>query len=269
MHTRTVKVLRLALTLTLAIAGVGVGPAYAQMTAPVHLADIEHINKLCPGLVLEDNGHTFTDVAASYLDHLYPEEGWGRNAKRGNPSDPSHDALWYPNPRSPIKGSVVDIIGAAGSPGAFPAWIDQTAETIRLGTTGGYIKPSGKLPPCLGIGEPTPPPPGPTPPPDPPNSTEGRKDVSEVLSRLDQVLTRLQAIESRLSTVEGAIADIGEAVPLDPALADFIRNLAGDGPGEGRPNHLTDLLQRLDRNYQAIQDVGGKVSGGGGRRWPF
>jgi hypothetical protein len=119
----------------------------AAQYAPDRSHVVRDVANAHPGLVLRD--HEFTNRVVLELRARYPQDGWCRNAKRGNFADPSHDAIWMPDSRSPIGGSIIDIIGSAGASNASPAWIDQTAETIRQGTRGGCIEPSGAVPPPL------------------------------------------------------------------------------------------------------------------------
>ena len=65
---------------------------------------------------------------------------WGYNGKRGNSSDPSHDAIAYNWGADRDEGTtnvyIIDVIGGhcGSNPGA--AWIDQTAVTAQQGTIG-------------------------------------------------------------------------------------------------------------------------------------
>lgn len=215
-------------------------PVAAQSYAPNHLADVQHVDAACPGLILQD--HAFTNAVVLYLEQRYPSEGWGRNAKRGNSDDPSHDAIWYPTSASPLAGAVIDIIVAAGSPGASPAWIDQTAATIAAGTTGGYIRPSGELPACL-TGDPSAPGPGPSEPVQPAPAV----DLAPVLAALAVIQRDVSEIKAR-----------DQSQPIDDAALDaFLRDMVGDGPdGDGPlPPHVTDIKQRLDVIRQLLEQL--------------
>jgi hypothetical protein len=203
-------------------------PAAAQLQAPVRLEVVERVAAACPGFILQD--HAFTDAVATLL--WREDARWGRNGKRGNAGDPSHDAIAWRNPASPFGVSIVDIIGAAGSPAASPAWIDQTQATIDARTTGVWVQPSGVLPACLGnSGGGTVPPPVVVPPqPQPP-----AVDLTPVLLKLDDIDARLAALEAR-------------PVPDTASYDAFVRDMTGDGPdGPGPlPPHVTDLKQRID-----------------------
>ncbi len=155
--------------------------AVAQ-TAPNRADVVARVDRACPGLVQTD--HAFTDTVASVL-HL-EDSRWGRNGKRGNPADLSHDAIAYRDPAGPGGVTIVDIIAAAGSPDARPAWQDVTAATVAAGTIGAWVAPSGSLPRCIGGVTPPPPPPPPPPP-----------DLTDVLVTLARIEDRLTAIENR------------------------------------------------------------------------
>lgn len=236
---RTLRLLLALLTLA--------APAAAQTAySPNRLADIQYVADQCPGLINQD--HAFTDAAASYLAQKYPAEGWGRNAKRGNANDPSHDALWYPTGASRIGGAIIDIIVGAGGGNASPSWQDKTDETIAGATTGGYIAPSGRLPACLSGGSTPPTGGGSTPPP--PTSTPG-VDLKPVLDALARVEARQGALEER-------VAGLDFSQPIDySALDTFVRDMTGDGPdGAGpEPPHITDLKQRLDVLRSSLEQL--------------
>lgn len=207
--------------------------AFAQLQAPNRLDVVERVHAACPGLIQQD--HAFTDAVATLLNQ---EDGrWGRNGKRGNTSDPSHDAIAWKNPAVPFGVSIVDMIGCAGggpncSPS--PAWIDQTAETLRLNTTGAWVAPSGRLPACLTGATP---PPVTTPPPL--TQTVNLQPVLEALARLQADVAELKARPQP------------EPPPsVDLAIVEsYVDDMVGAGPGGDPavvPNHITDLKQRLD-----------------------
>lgn len=206
--------------------------AHAQTAyAPDRSDVVRRVAAACPGLIFDD--HRFTDATASVL--WMEDARWGRNGKRGNANDLSHDAIAYRTSASPLGVAIIDIIGAAGSAAASPAWIDQTDETILVGTTGVWVQPSGVLPACLTGTTPAPvPDPGtpPTPVPDPPPTT----DLSEVLSALQRIDARLGALEARTPT-------------LPPVVSTYIDSMIGSGPAGDPatvPNHITDIKQRID-----------------------
>lgn len=200
----------------------------AQLQAPNRRGVVERVAEACPGFILQD--HAFTDAVATLLNA--EDARWGRNGKRGNAGDLSHDALAFRNPGSPFGVSVVDIIGAAGSSQAAPAWIDQTQATIDARTTGVWVAPSGRLPACLTGSGPVPPPDTPPPVVTPPPPTV---DLADLIVALDRIDGRLAAIESR--PVEAP--DLG-------LLNLYIDAMVGAGPGGASENHVTDLKQRLD-----------------------
>ena len=207
--------------------------AFAQEAAPNKVGVVQDVADRCPGLVLQD--HAFTDAVATVLNQQ--DARWGRNGKRGNVNDPSHDALAFRNPQSRAGGvSIVDIIVGAGGQFATPGWQDVTQATIDGGTIGAWVAPSGKLPACLSGGSvpPTQPPPNSVPPP-----TQPAPSVD-----LGPILSSLARIEARLATLEALSAD------GDPALLKaFIDDMVGAGPANDPgvfPNHITDLKERLD-----------------------
>lgn len=211
--------------------------AHAQTAyAPDRSDVVRRVAAACPGLIFED--HRFTDAVASVL---YSDDArWGRNGKRGNANDLSHDAIAYRTSASPLGVAIIDIIGAAGSASASPAWIDQTDETIRVGTTGVWVQPSGVLPACLTGAAPAPVPDPGTPVPTPPTT-----DLSEVLSALARIDARLGALEARTPT-------------LPPVVSAYVDAMVGSGPAgdpAAVPNHITDILQRIDANRAALEQL--------------
>lgn len=205
-------------------------PAFAQLQAPNRQDVVERVAAACPGFILQD--HAFTDAVATVLNQ--EDARWGRNGKRGNPNDPSHDAIAFRNPSSPFGVSVVDIIGAAGSSSASPAWIDQTQATIDARTTGVWVRPSGVLPACLTGGS-TPPPPGPTPPP---VATTPAVDLAPVLTALAKLQADVDELKNRPQP-DPAPPDLG-------MVYEYIDDMIGNGPAGGTGPHVTDLKERLD-----------------------
>lgn len=205
-------------------------PAFAQLQAPNRRDVVERVAAACPGFILQD--HAFTDAVATVLNQ--EDARWGRNGKRGNPNDPSHDAIAFRNPSSPFGVSVVDIIGAAGSSSASPAWIDQTQATIDARTTGVWVAPSGRLPACLTGGSnpgPVTPPPVVTPPPAP-------VDLTPVLTALARLQADVDELKNRPQP-EPAPPDLG-------LLNMYVDAMIGNGPEGATDNHVTDILKRLD-----------------------
>lgn len=215
--------------------------AHAQLTAPNRRDVVEHVAERCPGLIRQD--HAFTDAVATVLNR--EDERWGRNGKRGNAKDPSHDAIAYRNPASPFGVSIVDIIGAAGSPSASPAWIDQTQATINAGTTGVWVRPSGVLPACLTGGPVT---------PDEPAPDEGSGEPAAPAVDLGPVLAALAAIDARLAALERRPA-FGRQDLAN--VEGYVDDMIGRGPADDpdTPNHVTDLKERADRNRALLEDI--------------
>lgn len=202
------------------------------LQAPNRIDVVRRVAAACPGLILQD--HAFTDAVATLLHQ--EDARWGRNGKRGNDGDLSHDAIAWTNPASPFGVSIVDIIGLAGAPDASPAWIDQTQETINQRTTGVWVRPSGRLPACLSDDGGTPAPPPVVQPPPP-------VDLTEVLVALSRIDTRLGDIETRLAALESRPA------PSLDLFATYVDDMIGHGPGDNPavvPNHVTDIKKRLD-----------------------
>ncbi len=208
--------------------------AYGQgLQAPRRLDVVERVHAACPGFIRQD--HAFTDAVATLLNA--EDARWGRNGKRGNPNDPSHDALAFRNPASPFGVSVVDIIGAAGSSSASPAWIDQTQATIDARTTGVWVRPSGVLPACLSGGSSQPPPDKP-PPVD--TITETLAEVRATQAVQSAMLREVRDRLIRLKAMDPPPADLG-------MLNEYIDDMVGNGPGGEAPNHVTDIKERIDK----------------------
>jgi hypothetical protein len=223
MRTRTVKDLPLSAAAAGLLVLVLAGPGRAAQYAPVRLDVIERVDRACPGMVLQD--HAFTDAVATVLHR--EDARWGRNGKRGNPTDPSHDAIAFRTPASPFGVAVIDIIASAGSPSARPAWIDQTDATITAGTTGVWVAPSGVLPACLTGGSTAPGPGQPAPP-------VAQTDLTDVLVALGRIEDRLMRVESAMRH-----DDLG-------TITRYVDDMVGDGPVDGTGPHITDLKMRLD-----------------------
>jgi hypothetical protein len=168
-------------------------PVGAQ-APPNEFATVVEVHEKCPGLIFRD--HEFTDAVFSRLHAKDPR--WGRNGKRGNVNDLSHDAGAWRMPSGPGGVAIVDIIAAAGGPDARPAWQDVTQATIAAGTVGAWVAPSGVLPPCLS-GAPTAPAPGTGPgQPAPPAPPVIVPDLTEILVELSRIENRITALERAL-----------------------------------------------------------------------
>lgn len=245
------------------------GAVSAQYAAPNRADVIAHIAEACPGLILQD--HAFTDAAATVLNAgavlpavgrreamtVHPDARWGRNGKRGNPNDPSHDAIAFKNPASPFGVSIVDIIGSAGAAAASPAWIDQTAETIRLNTTGVWVAPSGRLPACLlsgapapggGPGEPVTPAPTPSPTPAP----DYRAEIAALTAAVAALRSDVAVLRAEASGIRSEAANAHESI---------YRLIAETLIAE----HLDDIKRRID----AVQQQIGQQSSRPAPRWPW
>jgi hypothetical protein len=205
-------------------------PAFASAQyAPNRFDAVERVDRACPGLVRQD--HAFTDAVATVLNR--EDARWGRNGKRGNVNDPSHDALFYRGGPSPFGGAVVDIIVAAGGPDARPGWQDVTQATIDAGTVGVWVQPSGVLPACLSGGS-TPPTPV-----DPPVTTPGLAEtLAEIRSTQAVQTAMLLGIRERL--------DVLERQQTTGDLGAYIEAMVGAGPPGGTGPHVTDIKERLD-----------------------
>jgi hypothetical protein len=68
---------------------------------------------------------------------------WGYNGKRGNPNDPSMDAITYHYSGGPDHGStdvyIIDVVGGHCGPTPSPSWNDVTAATRNGGSIGRWI----------------------------------------------------------------------------------------------------------------------------------
>lgn len=109
----------------------------------------------------------FINLLASECHRIDPR--FGLNGKRGNPLDLSDDALCFKGEGAdfdPTAGgaprTVIDVIGAAGSPSAFPTWAVVTNPASPVGAA--WVQPR----PVVVVPDPVPPhvcPPCPPPPP--------------------------------------------------------------------------------------------------------
>ena len=202
-----------------------------RLYAPNREAEVKAIAEACPGLVLQD--HAFTDAVATKFNQQ--DARWGRNGKRGNANDLSHDALFYRTDVSPFGGAVIDIILGAGGPNPSPGWQDVTDATIAAGTTGVWVAPSGVLPACLR---------------DQPEPTPDPAPMDDVLVALSRVENRLSAIEAQVDRFESQ----WQHSDID-AVLEFVDDMVGEGPtGEMSP-HVTDLKQRLDVIRVSIEQL--------------
>jgi hypothetical protein len=225
-------------------------PALADAQyAPNRFDVVREVAEQHPGLILRD--HEFTNRVVLELRARYPQEGWCRNAKRGNFSDPSHDAIWMPDARSPIGGSIIDIIGSAGAANASPAWIDQTAETIRQGTRGGCIEPTGSLPsaPGGGPGEPVTPAPTPSPAPAP----DYRAEIAALTAAVAALRSDVAILRAEASGIRSEAANAHESI---------YRLISETLIAE----HLDDIKRRIDA---VQQQIGQQSSSRPAPRWPW
>lgn len=92
----------------------------------------------------------FIEILAARCHALDPK--FGLNGKRGNPDDLSDDALNYKGEGAdfdPTNGNmpstVIDVIGKAGSPDAFPQWAIVTNPAAPVGAA--WVQPQGAPPP--------------------------------------------------------------------------------------------------------------------------
>jgi hypothetical protein len=244
-----IRILILALSVVLAPTAV-----YAQLQAPNRFDAVQRVAEKCPGLIAND--HAFTDAVASVL---YAEDhAWGRNGKRGNADDLSHDAIAYRNVNSPFGVSIVDIIGGAVGPDPSPAWIDQTQATIDARTRGVWVAPRGVLPPCLtGAVVPVPNPGTPAPSPGTPAPSPGTPAPSPGTgAELTEIRRLLADQTAMLRDVTAAINRLADAqAGVDLGLVNgYVDDMVGNGPGDAdEPNHITDLKQRLDKQRAMIE----------------
>lgn len=114
---------------------------------PNMLTEVEKMKRKFPQAWADahtGNTHSedFIRILAAHL-HLINAQ-FGLNGKRGNPDDISDDALNFKGEgpgHDPTNGNmpvtVIDVIGAAGSPGAYPTW--QVFD--NLPGPGAWVKP--------------------------------------------------------------------------------------------------------------------------------
>lgn len=177
---------------------------------PNMLSEVEKCKKKFPQAWKDahtGNAHTedFIRILASDLYLIDPK--FGLNGKRGNPDDLSDDALNYlctsdeSTGRTPegLPCVVIDVIGRAGAPDAYPTWqvFSQAPDA-----NGAWVKPM----PVLAPPAPTPVPPAPSFPYPDENTT-------------------VKAFQER---VRKAYSDAGRAFP-DPNDADAFRHFTRYG----------------------------------------
>lgn len=114
---------------------------------PNMLAEVEKMKRKFPQAWADAHTggpHTedFIRILAAHLHLIEPR--FGNNGKRGNPNDLSDDALNFKGEgpgHDPTNGNmpvtVIDVIGAAGSPGAYPTW--QVFDTLP--GPGAWVQP--------------------------------------------------------------------------------------------------------------------------------
>lgn len=198
--------------------------------APNRVSTVEKVNRENPGLIYSDDLEFCRRVICE-LNKFPGEAGkWGFNAKRGNPNDKSRDCVAFLNPEVPWGNSIVDIIGNHPLPSSAPAWLDQTRATYNKGEVGGFIKAE-----CSNNPNPEPEPkPEPNPEPEPPpvtcnfKETISREEFEALKAKVDDTNTKVTEIKNKLF---GPVEDSGS---------------------------LLDIITRLDRNLNRINDTGCK-----------
>lgn len=138
-----------------------------QPLAPNRLDVVEHLATQHPA-EYGAAGHgssEFTGIVARELNRLEPGFHWTKIGKRGDENDLSEDAIGCtPNdtspvsdPRTGVKGEVIDIIASSTSnipSERFPSWNDETEKTGSAGAA--WVNPGGAPPTDLVQPTPTP-----------------------------------------------------------------------------------------------------------------
>lgn len=172
------------------------------MSLPILQHIVEQVDRDNPGLIRDQ--HAFTALVCSTLHAVDPR--FGLNGKRGNPNDTSEDCTAGLDPESPLVGSdgrrirIIDFVIGAGGPNPRPGWIDQTSETIRLNTTGVWVRPAPLVP---SIPDPQPPTPPTVPAPPPPAPCQCKaepcpvgNDIAALFESFSKVAGSLQVIQA-------------------------------------------------------------------------
>lgn len=122
---------------------------------PNLLSEVEACKKAHP--VEWANAHTGTAQTDDFIKLLAArchaiDPRFGNNGKRGNPMDISDDALCFKGEGAdfdPTDGNaprtVIDVIGAAGSPSAVPTWAIVTNPQKPVGAA--WVQPGPSAPP--------------------------------------------------------------------------------------------------------------------------
>lgn len=172
-------------------------PAWAQVPLPNERGTVEALAREMPTALTHScqsagGSWAFMDALVGRLQSK--DSRWGYNAKRGNVTDPSHDAIAYHFGADAREGSpnvyIVDVIGGHCGDRPTAAWIDQTQATKDAGTIGRYLghRPGRTTPPQI---PPTPPaPPAPEPEPGPTHQ---------------QLMTRIGAIEGEIKAMRADV----------------------------------------------------------------
>lgn len=170
--------------------------------------------------------------------HTKVDPRFGLNAKRGNPNDPSMDAVSYLNGTASQAGGVeiIDAVGSAGTSAATPAWLDVTQATIDKGDVGGWIAPQ---PVDDAVDPPV------VPPVVPP--TSGCASCDEALALLQTVQQQQRDILFALSQT----ATKADVQTCQDALWGLIAN-------EVIAVHLDDLKRRVDGVQASVDALQGK-----------
>jgi hypothetical protein len=196
--------------------------------APNRLDVVRAVHEEYPGLI--HRPHDFTARVAARLHAT--DSRWGRNGKRGNKGDPSEDCVAFLAPGSPAGGvEVYDIISAANTPQAAPAWIDQTRATVDAGTIGAWVAP------LVEEGQPQ----APDKPAVPPGVPAGGLTETDLVVALAPVLSRLEALESG---IDRALDDLFNMAARQEELADLLAGHVAKARG--------DLEVRLEAVAAAI-----------------
>jgi hypothetical protein len=122
----------------------GRGPAGGALPGMFHI--VQAVAAASPGALqnsCQSHGGSwqFMDQVVDTL-RTY-DSRFGYNGKRGNPNDPSHDAIAYNYGSGPDQNStdvyIIDIVGGHCGPSPSPSWGDVTQVTLDSGNIGRWI----------------------------------------------------------------------------------------------------------------------------------
>jgi hypothetical protein len=192
-----------------------------------------------PWPVVEDDyhlGEILNEVAWTHRS-----EGWGLSRKTGGRHVKSPVGLIAEDILQLRDGNHFDVLQAASK--------GNPLKPVRVSSIGiiapdrPWVAPvNNKL---SWMTTPQQPPTQPLPSPEVPGST--------------QVVAMLADISKQLVDVNNRLARL-EAQPSGTDLSEYVDMMVGAGPGEGAPNHITDIKVRIDRATELAQAIMNKLN---------